>query len=226
MLQSLKKLAGFLPERWQQSAKRFYFAWQIRRGLFRSDEPEYHFLDGILSPGAWVIDVGANVGHYTLKMSELVKSDGRVFAIEPVPFTFELLAANCALGRYKNVTLLNVAASSSAGVVRMEVPEWEGAGRLNYYEARIAPESTATNYADVFTLTIDALDLPQTVNLIKIDAEGHELAVVEGMAGLLKRDYPVLVVEGKRANSFLESLGYTAEHRPGSPNYVWNHNKR
>ena len=226
MLDSLKRLAGRFPERWQQSAKRLHFARQIRRGIFHSDEPEYHFLDGMCSPGDWVIDVGANVGHYTLKMSELVKSEGRVFAIEPVPFTFELLAANCALCRYKNVTLLNAAASSSTGVVRMEVPEWEESGRLNYYEARIAPESTAKNYADVFTLRIDALDLPQRVNFIKIDAEGHELAVVEGMAGLIERDDPVLVVEGTKANAFLESLGYTSEHRSGSPNYIWRRNKR
>jgi hypothetical protein len=45
------------------------------------------------------------------------------------------------------------------------------------------------------------------------------------MAGLLNRDRPILVVEGSKANGFLESLGYAAEVHPGSPNYVWLYGK-
>jgi hypothetical protein len=128
MIDKMKRLAGHLPERWQQSMKRFYFARQIRRGVFRSDEPEYLRLDDVVSPGDWVIDVGANIGHYTMRLSQLVQSGGRVFAFEPIPLTFELLAANCALSPYRNVTLLNLAASDTARLATMEVPEWERGG--------------------------------------------------------------------------------------------------
>ena len=226
MVHVLRKLAGFLPERWQQSMKRIHFARQVRRGAFRSDEPEYQLLDEILSPGDWVIDIGANVGHYALKMSELVKSEGRVLALEPIPLTFELLAVNCALSRFKNCTLLNVAASNSTGIVKMDVPEWERSKSLNLYEARIVSDSISKHCYGILALRIDTLDIPHRVSFVKIDAEGHELEVLEGMIGLLKRDVPMLVVEGSRANHFLESLGYMSQHNSGSPNYIWRCDKR
>jgi hypothetical protein len=105
MLQIMKKLASRLPERSLLALKRLHYARLIRRGTFCSDEPEYSMLEQIVSPGDWVIDVGANVGQYTLRLSELVKASGRVFAFEPIPQTFELLAANCLLAPYRNVTL-------------------------------------------------------------------------------------------------------------------------
>lgn len=226
MIHALKKFVSCLPERWQQRMKRHYFAKQIRRGVFRSEEPEFQFLEECLSPGDWVIDIGANVGHYALRMSELVKSDGRVLAFEPIPLTFELLVANCASGRFKNYTLFNLAASNFTGCVTMEVPKWKDSGSLNFYEARISPDGNAKDSYRLLAISIDAIQVPHRVGLIKIDAEGHELAVLEGTVGLLKRDYPLLIVEGTRASSFLEALGYIAEHRPGSPNYIWRHTER
>jgi FkbM family methyltransferase len=222
----LKRLLGSLPDRWQQSMKRGHFARQVRRGAFRSYEPEYLLLGKVLSPGDWVLDVGANVGHYALKMSELVKSQGRVIALEPIPLTFELLAANCALSYFQNFTLLNVAASNRTGIVKMEVPKWKRSKMANFYEARIVPDSEAVDGLAILALKIDSLDIPQRVALVKIDAEGHELAVVEGMAALLERDHPIVVAEGTRANGFLESLGYTAQHDPRSPNYVWRFHRK
>ena len=224
MLHTLKQLTGYLPERCQQSMKRRYFAWQIRHGTFATDEPEYRLLTEVLSPCDWVIDVGANIGHYTLKMSQLVGPEGRVIALEPIPRTFELLAANSALSPCSNITLMNVAASSGVGLVNMEVPEWERGGRLNYYEARVTPGSAGKHSYPVFTLSIDSLGIPHRISCVKIDAEGHELEVVEGMARLLKRDYPVLIVEGEKASAFLRSLGYRSERRSGSPNCLWRHN--
>jgi FkbM family methyltransferase len=218
-----KRVAGSLPERWQHSLKRRYYARQVRRGTFRSEEPEYKLLDEVISPGDWVIDVGANIGTYTLKMSELVSSNGRVLALEPIPDTFDLLTSNCKLSRFKNVTLLNVAASERIGIVRMQIPRWEHTGGPNLYEARIVPEITSDDGYDILAINIDAIDFPKRVSFVKIDAEGHELSVIEGMASLLKRDHPLIVVEGTRASRFLESLGYASKHFTASPNFVWHY---
>jgi hypothetical protein len=74
----------------------------------------------------------------------------------------------------------------------------------------------------VFTLDLDAPDLRRPVSLVKIDVEGHGLEVIQGMRRLIARHQPVLIVEGNRAvRSFLESLGYRGERRPGSPNFLW-----
>jgi len=218
----IKRLAGRLPQRWQQNIKRIYYARQIRRGRFRSEEPEWRGLSDLVSPGDWVIDVGANVGQYTLRLSELVKSGGRVFAFEPIPLTFELLTANCALSSYRNVTLFNVAASDAGDVASMHVPEWEPGGSLNLAEAHLSVGRGGDGLScDIVTCRIDALELKHRVSFVKVDAEGHEVQVVQGMMQLIERDHPVLVVEGSRANSLLESLGYAGDHQSGSPNWVW-----
>jgi ubiquinone/menaquinone biosynthesis C-methylase UbiE len=93
MKRRLKKLAARLPLRWQQELKRRYFANQIRKHSFRAPEPEFEMLSPMVSAGDWVLDVGANIGQYTLRLSELVGESGRVISFEPVPETFELLAA-------------------------------------------------------------------------------------------------------------------------------------
>jgi SAM-dependent methyltransferase len=69
------------------------------------DEPEYRFLEHLAMDGACVIEVGAGVGQYTRRLSELVGASGRVIAVESDHDTFALLAANAA--SLRNVMLLN-----------------------------------------------------------------------------------------------------------------------
>lgn len=67
---------------------------QIRRNSFKTTEIEYSLLDKWIRPGDWVLDIGANVGHYSLKFSELVGESGHVLLFEPVLSTVDLLASN------------------------------------------------------------------------------------------------------------------------------------
>src|SRR5215470_17062957 len=107
----LKRIAATLPAVWQNELKRVHFRNQIRHNRFVTDEPEYSILPTLISAGDWVIDVGANVGHYTKRFSELVGPTGRVIAFEPVPETFALLAANLQVLPKTNATLINAAVS-------------------------------------------------------------------------------------------------------------------
>ena len=93
----LKRFAAMLPNSWQHELRRRHFQRQIRLGRFHTDEKEYALLDTLLGEGDWALDIGANVGHYTMRMAELVGPSGRVIALEPVPDTFSLLAANTRL---------------------------------------------------------------------------------------------------------------------------------
>jgi FkbM family methyltransferase len=220
MKQLLKRAAAALPEAVQQDLKRYHFRRQIKRDLFRPDEPDYERLPSMISAGDWVLDIGANVGQYTRKLSDLVGPLGRVFAFEPIPATFELLASNCARFPLRNVTLLNAAASSSVGLVHMSVPEWEPGGRSNFYQARVSEAGGAGSQYSVAALSVDTLALPRRVSFAKIDAEGHEHEVVRGMAQLIDRDHPIILAEGTAAEPFLHERGYTTERLPGSPNGI------
>src|SRR5262249_57294244 len=98
----------------------------------------------------------------------------RVLACEPVPRTFELLAANSRHFPHANVTLMNVALSDAAQVAGMEVPGGEGGA----YLAHLTQHDTGLN---IVCLPLDALPMPAPLRLIKIDAEGPEAAVVRGI---------------------------------------------
>jgi FkbM family methyltransferase len=216
----LKKLAAKLPIQWQQELKRAYFRRQIRKNCFVTDEQEFNLLDTLITEGDWIIDIGANIGHYTAKFSKLVGKNGRVVAFEPVPHTFELLAANSAFLPHPNVTLINAAASMDTGIVSIDIPKFES-GLENYYMANLTANPTGLT---VLCLPLDSLSLPNPIALIKIDAEGHELPVLKGMQTLLNRDHPHLIVEDNNAPelvAFLNRLGYEDQKLTGSSNRMF-----
>lgn len=223
MRNEFKKLAAKLPLGWQQELKRWYFSWQLKTGNFQTDEKEFPLLESMVRPGDWVLDVGANIGHYSARLSELVGPTGRVIAFEPVPATFELLASNVARLHYSNVTVINAAASDASRSVGMSIPTLDS-GLNNYYMARLGGPA-----ADlvVLALSVDSMQLPNTVRLAKIDAEGHEMSVLHGMARLIERDHPTLIIEESSSaiGVFLSRLGYAKERLPGSSNaiYRWAH---
>ena len=189
--------------------------------MFVSDEPEFSQLSRMVSDGDWAIDVGANVGFYTKRLAELVGPKGRVLAFEPVPETFVLLANIIESCRLSNVTLFNAALSDATNVVAMRVPVYESTGLKNYYQAHLS--SADDGSLKVLTLRLDSLHIPNSVRLIKIDAEGHELSVLKGMRETLARNHPILIVEMPcpEVGEMLRSLDYTGIRLTGSPNIVF-----
>jgi len=217
----IKRFLAMTPVGWQEELKRHHFRRQIKKGSFVTDEPEYAQLDKLVGDGDWVIDIGANIGHYTTRLSELVGATGRVIAFEPIPTTFGHLATNVLSCRYHNITLINAAVSETTAAMGMSIPNFS-TGLKNYYQASISSQVSETDTL-VLTLSIDSLQLPQTIRLIKIDAEGHEPAVLKGISNILQRDKPILIVETVTAEVLaqLQPLGYQAQTYPGSPNTVF-----
>jgi FkbM family methyltransferase len=189
----------------------------MARGQFRSPEPEWDRLIEWLRPGDTALDVGANVGHYASRMSRLVGPTGRVIAFEPVPATFAALTANSKAYPFPNVTLLNAAVGEAVGTVGMSVPNTADGS----YLARVDPAAELK----CLVLSVDALDLPGPVRVVKIDAEGYEPKVLAGMTKLLARDKPVVILErNAEAERMLEAMGYTVTRSPGkTPNVVAQH---
>jgi len=200
-----------LPKRYQLLARAARYHRQQPAGRFTSPEPEFERLHQLVSPGDWALDIGANIGHYTHRLSTLVGPTGRVIAFEPVPETFALLAAN--VSDLANVTCINAAASTQPQILTMDVPD-DSFGLQNQYRAHLGAGSMS-----VLCIAIDGLNLPGRIRLAKIDVEGHELECLQGMRSLLERDRPDLIIEcGDRVAEFLATFGYKASKFPGSPN--------
>lgn len=219
MKKVFKKLSSKLPKKYQQELKRLYFGRQIKKDIFISDEKEFSVLQKWVGKGDWVIDVGANIGHYTKRLSELVGESGRVIAFEPIPDTFELLSANMARLSFNNVSLFNIAASNSSSIQGMALPKFD-TGLDNYFMAKI---TTSNPSLEILCLSIDSLNLPQSISLVKIDAEGHDMSVLKGMESILRKDHPVLIIEegSLEIEVYLKEFGYSSERINESHNKVF-----
>lgn len=216
----IKRFVGLLPLRYQQELKRLHCARLIRKGWFKTaEDKELERLHLWVRAGDWVLDIGANIGTYTARLSELVDVTGRVLAFEPVPENFELLSANMARFELRNITLVNAAVSDQFSVCGMTTPKLDN-GLDNRYMSHLT--KGAAELA-VLCMPIDRLDIPHPVSLAKIDVEGHELQALKGMRHILERDHPVLIVEGRSADvaSYLRTFGYSFEEATGSPNRVF-----
>lgn len=219
-----ESIIRYVPDRWQIVLKQLIYAWKIKTGRFVTNEPEFDYIKSIVHAGDNVIDIGANMGVYTLKFSQLVGKTGHVYAFEPIPESFYLLTAHINLCQHKNVTLLNMAASDKVIIAPMTIPH--GNNRLrNYYRASLVASGAEVgqDVVRVLCCPLDVLHLPQRIRLVKIDVEGHEAAVLDGMKGLIERDKPVLIVESipSAISEWLSSQGYKRTELPDSPNTIF-----
>ena len=137
-------------------------------GLHEQDE--MGFALHVLRPGDVFVDIGANVGSYTVLAARL---GARVVAIEPIPATFDRLVANVRLnGLESSVTAHRLGLSDRNGTLRFTTDH----GTINHVMA--ATENRAG--VDIEVATLDSILAGFSPALIKIDVEGHELAVLNG----------------------------------------------
>lgn len=217
-----KYVVSKMPQRWQSEMKRMRFARQIGKNTFATEEPEYALLDSLVNKGDWVIDVGANVGHYTKRFSELVGESGRVVAFEPVPETFSLLSSNVQFFPHKNVTLINAAVSDKMDIAGISIPTFSS-GLVNYYEAEVG--GVKEGELSVLELTLDSLLSNANVGLMKIDVEGHEAQALAGMQAIIEKCHPTIILE-TRSQDIIDqvcALGYSSERLTDSPNVLFRH---
>jgi FkbM family methyltransferase len=215
----VKRLASHLPFSIRQTLRACKYRLEFATGRFRSNEPEFHQLRALLEPGDWVLDIGANVGQYTLRCSELVGNEGRVIAFEPIIETAEILIGMSRRSRYRNITVLNMAVSDRASLLYFRVPT-SADGLPNYFQARVCSEG---NW-QVPSVALDDLHFPHRIGLVKIDVEQHEISVLHGMRNLIERDRPILIIEAHEGiyAELLMAYGYEMRKKAiGSPNLVF-----
>jgi FkbM family methyltransferase len=184
----------FLPEFVLQRVRRTHYA---RKLLTAVKEPEMAVLRHLVPTGGCALDVGANFGLYTRFLAEAVGADGLVHAVEPVPPMYDVLRSNVRRLRLNQVRTHPVAVSDETRTVTMAVPRY-ATGGSNFYEARIVRRPA---HIDVQTFRVPGLrlddlfaNLPR-VDAVKVDVEGHELAVLRAAGTLIERHWPAWLVE-------------------------------
>lgn len=164
-------------------------------------QEEIDRMRSILRPGDVAIDVGAHMGDTALPMAFAVGPTGAVFALEPNPYVYPVLEQNAGLNRDRTrIIPLRFAAMRESGEYEFQYggPEYSNGG---YHEGM-----SRWKHASAFTVkvpghNVDAYlrarhaDLLPRLRLIKVDAEGFDLAVLETMTPLIEEFHPYLQVE-------------------------------
>ena len=165
----------------------------IRRGHWEPEETEAFI--ACLTPGAFVMDVGANFGHYSMVASGIVGPDGRVVAFEPHGATFKLLAENCALQRHSNITPVRAGVAAENGEMTLTGDSVNPGGHS--FAAENVYGTGATESVPVHGLDSYLADHGEgrKLDLIKIDVQGFEGQVIRGAKATIERDRPTIFLE-------------------------------
>ena len=148
-----------------------------------------YILEKVLRPGFTVLDIGANIGYYTLIEKQLTGDSGKIIAVEPSPSNIKLLKRNSELNNFKNITIFQAAISSHSG-------------KKDFFLSYESNLNTFHNYGTVEghltgeTIEVDTYTVPailrqancEKLDLIRMDVEGHEVDVIEGMLEQIRNE--------------------------------------
>ena len=158
------------------------------KGIYEPFETE--LLKNQIGSGNTVLNIGANIGYYTLIFAKSVGSEGRVFAFEPDPTNFNLLKQNIALNGYQNVTLEQKAVYSANRTMELFLNE-DNQSDHRIYQTKIHQPCVVV---DAVSLDNYFRNGQTVIDLIKMDIQGAEMAALQGMARLLKKNRDVRLV--------------------------------
>ncbi len=179
-------------------------------------DPDALYVEPLVAANAVVLDVGANLGTfcYSVKRTDLPV---HLVAFEPIPLLAKRLRA-----LFKNAVVLEVALSDAKSTRTFRIPFIDG--RRCNSRGSLCPIVDSGTYTEI-TVQTDLLDNVftsmklQSLDLIKIDVEGHEFEVVRGGQQLLRQHHPTMLIEIEQRHHgtepianiwhFIEGLGYT-----------------
>ncbi len=187
---------------------------------------ESKLLRRLLRPGDIFVDIGANLGWFTVLACKQIGDKGKVFAFEPSASVWTKLNRSIEINNLRNVKPENLALSDETGTVLLSgaIPENSGLSSI----VRTNQQSLITAGEQVPVIKFDDYwkrELNQKVRLIKIDVEGAEVKVLDGMRSILQNrlcDYLIVEISDDRlrclgmsaswALNFLRGCGYKLFH--------------
>lgn len=164
----------------------------IKYGCWEPYETE--LLRNLATPGALVVDAGANIGWTTLALAQQVGPDGRVHAFEPVPHNYAILSQNIATNHFQDRVLChNLALGAELGQLTIHLDGANAGGHSIHAGAVQKVAGSVT--VDVVPLDQMLTARAQPVRLIKMDTQGAEASIIAGAHKLLQEDHPIIVME-------------------------------
>ncbi len=180
----------------------------------------YKIINISLKPGFFALDIGANIGIQSIRMSQCVGQAGKVFSFEPLNYLREKFKKNIGLNKCENITLFPLALSDKEETISVNINEhnWnQGTFSLKQANSGSTPQEISIKVGDEVE---EIKNLPR-LDLIKIDVEGFEYPVLRGLKETLQKHKPRIIFEYDRhywlgngikiadCFAFLKNLNYT-----------------
>ena len=169
----------------------------------------------VVKEGNMLVDLGANIGYFTLLAAKIVGPEGKVFAFEPEPQNYNYLKKNIALNNYDNVKVIQRAVSDKNGKTELYICDYDtGHHTINKYDgidAYSRGRSTKNHSIEIETITLDSfLEEENThIDVVKMDIEGAEMLALLGMDKILRKN--------KNIKMFIEFFPLLIEKMGNSP---------
>ena len=150
-------------------------------------------LKRILQPGDVFLDIGANIGYFSL-LAANKEPTSKIFSFEPVKNLLQKLEKNISVNNFRNITAVNAAISDTIEEKELFVSAADNSGMSSFHP----PENYSGTKEKVKVVTIDSWFKTaglSKIDLIKLDIEGSELAALKGMQEVLQIFKPVVIAE-------------------------------
>lgn len=178
------------------------------------------FVVNFVKPGMTVLDIGANIGLYTILCAKLIGEQGTVHAFEPAHQTFAWLVENVRLNRCNNVCLNRTALGQSSGKVLLRVdPAHPTLDGHRFVDTSMHDKTSGDEIVECTTLDDYWAGVGGGgIDFIKIDIEGGEWAALQGGTSILQEYRPTLLMECTKHHIEVEEL----LKRYGYEFFIWN----
>ena len=180
------------------------------------EESTTELFNKVLKEGDVVVDLGANIGYFTLLAAKLVGKNGKVYSFEPEPRNFSFLEKNIELNNYKQVIANQKAIAEGPGTVKLYICPYDtGHHTINQYGGIKAyrPDfiDDKKEFVEIEKVALDDFlkDEKQPINVIKMDVEGAEMLALSGMDRIIR--------ESKHMKMFVEFFPLLIKEMGGSP---------
>jgi FkbM family methyltransferase len=176
----------------------FGYKTAYRWGLLKNNNSyKYHYFSkNFIEEGNTVIDIGANLGYYTMLFAQWTGRQGKVIAVEPVPDFFKILKANTK--QFSNITYFNYALGTEEKEITMVVPNLNGylrTGLANVQDGDTLPDENKFTFKAQMKKAAEIFNFLDKIDFIKMDIEGYEEYVLPEMETLLQKHKPLLQLE-------------------------------
>ncbi len=187
----------------------------ISAGFLKDKYPELFYLKELVKPGFVCVDIGANVGYYSVFLSQHAGSEGRVYAIEPVPMFGNVFLRNTEKFALNNITLYRCALGSERKEVTLGTPMIDGVFRHGLTKIiENNSEANAQTYAAQMEIADQLFEPLNKIDFLKCDVEGYEVILFPQMLRTLERCKPLIQIEisseenRDKLMKLLQPLGY------------------